>query len=130
MAYEYFALIPPESNADLSTLKDNLELLYTSVENKPVIHLKEDCITITFDDFNFKIFFVNEDWVLVESIEMADNFETDWNEEIIDKEKLKVCASRFELSADDDFDMDYFNDSLYIIETIESFDGVIILPMG
>jgi hypothetical protein len=130
MAYEYLVLIHPESNAGLSRLKENLELFYASAENKPIIHLEEDTLTVTFDDFDFRIFFSNEDWILEESIELADAFESDWNEEIIDKEKLKLCKSRFELSADDDFDMDYFNESLFILQTIEEFDGITILNIN
>ena len=44
-------------------------------------------------------------------------------------ESTGTCKKRFEIWGDEDFDMDYFNDSLYIIEQIEKFDGIIIFNL-
>ena len=131
MSYQYFALIQPDSNADILALKENLDAFYSKLSNKPTISLQDKNITIAFGSFTFQIFLSEDDSVLEESIEMADDFKTDYAENEFDKEKLKRCSKRFDISgSDDDYDMDYFNDSLFILEQIEKFKGITILRIG
>lgn len=124
--YKYSIYIQPDSNADIDVLKTNLELFYSEAEVQPVISQADNQLTVTFDDYNFYIALSNDKHVKEEAAEIAAEYETDWNEEPFDQDKLKSCNRRFELWADDDEDMDYFNDSLFILETIESFNGVTI----
>lgn len=65
------------------------------------------------------------------SFRQTDDFKTDYNYNDIDKEKLKLCSKRFDISgSDDDYNMDYFNDSLFILGQIEKFNGITILSIG
>lgn len=131
MSYQYFALIQPDSNADIITLKENLDSFYLKSSKKPNISILDKNITIAFDNFTFQIYLSDDDSVIEESIEMADDFKTDYNHNEFDKEKLKLCSKRFDISgSDDDYDMDYFNDSLFILQQIEKFDGITILNIG
>ena len=130
-SYRYFALIQPDSNADVTTLKENLDTFYSKSSKKPSILLRDKEIEILFDNFTFTISFSDSDWVIEESIEMADDFDTDYNLNDIDKDKLKLCSKRFDITGNRaDANMDYFNDSLFILSQIEKFTGVTILDIG
>jgi hypothetical protein len=123
--YSYSAYISPSSNADIKVLKEFLDAFYQESDNK--ITLSDNQITITFDDeYNFYIYLAEEEHVNQEALEIADYLEEDWNETSYDKEKLKASKKRFEIWGDPDFDMDYFNDSLFIIEQVEKFNDIII----
>ncbi len=123
--YSYSAYISPSSNADIKVLKEFLDAFYQESDNK--ITLSDNQITITFDDeYNFYIYLAEEEHVNQEAFEIADYLEEDWNETSYDKEKLKASKKRFEIWGDPDFDMDYFNDSLFIIEQVEKFNDIII----
>ncbi|WP_343616815.1 hypothetical protein [Flavobacterium sp.] len=123
--YSYSAYITPSSNADITVLKDYLEDFYQ--EENPEILLSDNEIKITFDnEYNFYIYLATEEHVNQEALEIADDLETDFNENLYDKEKLKASKKRFEMWGDPDFDMDYFNDSLFLIEQIEKFNDIII----
>ncbi|WDF58430.1 hypothetical protein PQ462_17085 [Flavobacterium sp. KACC 22758] len=123
--YSYSAYISPSSNADIKVLKEFLDEFYQESDNK--ITLNDNQITITFDDeYNFYIYLAEEEHVNQEALEIADYLEEDWNETPSDKEKLKASKKRFEVWGDPDFDMDYFNDSLFIIDQVEKFNDIII----
>jgi len=123
--YSYSAYITPSSNADITVLKDYLEDFYQ--EENPEILLSDNEIKINFDnEYNFYIYLATEEHVNQEALEIADDLETDFNENLYDKEKLKASKKRFEMWGDPDFDMDYFNDSLFIIQQIEKFNDIII----
>lgn len=127
--YSYSAYISPYSNADIQVLKEYLDVFYNESDtgDKPQIVLSDNQITITFNaEYNFYVYLSNEKHVNEEAVEIADYLETDWNEKVYDKEKLKTAVKRFEVWGDPDFDMDYFNDSLFIIDQIEKFNEIII----
>lgn len=129
--YSYLAFITKNSDANLIALKNNLEAFYEPVtENKPEIVLESDQINLVFED-NYRLYiaFSDEAYVNEEALEIAAEHKFDWNENSFDKAKLETCNKRFEVWGDDDFDMEYFNDSLYIIEEIERFNDVIIFNM-
>lgn len=130
--YSYLAFIAPTSDASLIALKNNLETFYERpiIENKPEILLEDNQINIIFDDeYRLYIAFSEEEYVNEEALEIAEEQQLDWNENTFDKAKLATCHKRFEIWGDDDFDMDYFNDSLFIVEEIEKFTDVIIFAM-
>jgi len=127
--YSYLAFITPSSNAALPLLKSNLQAFYERpvIDNKPEIVLEEDQINLIFnDEYRLYIAFSEEEYVNEEALEIAAEQKLDWNETSFDKAKLETCYKRFEVWGDDDFDMEYFNDSLFVIEQIEKFDDVII----
>ncbi|HEY1193779.1 hypothetical protein [Flavobacterium sp.] len=127
--YSYSAYILPSSNATILALKEYLEEFYqkSDHEDQPDIDLRDNQITLIFnDEYRFYIYLSEEKHVNEEALEIAEDLETDWNEEPFDKQKLKTAQKRFELWGDEDFDMDYFNDSLFILDQIEKFSGIII----
>lgn len=128
--YQYLAFIQPDSDAEPGRLKLNLESFYTGGIRPPQIILTDKLITIAFDSYNFRIHYSDAPHVAAEAAALAEDSHADWSEKHFDKEKLKSSSKRFELSGDPDFDMDYFNDSLYIVEIIEQFNGVIVFNIS
>lgn len=127
--YSYLAFVQDSSNADIHALKNYLEDFYAQTEtnNRPAITIENNQIDIVFnDEYSLYALFSDEEYINEEAQEFAEEYEADWNENIFDREKLKTCKKRFEIWGDDDFDMNYFNDSLFIIEQIEKFNDVII----
>ncbi|PZR22645.1 MAG: hypothetical protein DI535_25700 [Citrobacter freundii] len=128
--YQYLAFIQPDSDAEPGKLKHYLESFYAGGVRPPQIILTDKLITVAFDSYNFRIHYSDEPHVAVEAAELAEDSDADWSEKHFDKEKLKSSSKRFELSGDPDYDMDYFNDSLYIVEIIEKFNGVIVFNIS
>ncbi|HEY9257705.1 hypothetical protein [Chitinophaga sp.] len=127
--YSYLAFILPGSNANINTLKNELTDFYSKpvIDDQPVISINGNDISVRFqDDYTFHIVFSAEAHVNTEARELAEEQALDWNEAPFDKTALAQSASRFEIWGEQDFDMDYFNDSLFIIQKIEEFDNVII----
>ena len=124
--YSYLAFIQPNAKITFDDIKTNLEEFYANKKGKPTITQSKSNMVLTFKDYQFSIHYSNEKHVIEEAREIADRTDVDWADNKIDKEKLKECSSRFEIWGEEDFDMDYFNDSLFIIETIEKLDGLII----
>jgi hypothetical protein len=41
-------------------------------------------------------------------------------------QQIAICNRRIATHADDDPNMDYFNDYIFVLEALESFDGLIL----
>jgi hypothetical protein len=87
-----------------------------------VTALKGDELTVAVGSFHFHIAFSDQPRVLQESIEIAAEFAADRP----DRAAIARAACRFELSSDDDPDMDHFNDMLFICHAAESLGPVYI----
>jgi len=130
--YSYLAYIQPTSNADIKLLKTNLDDFYSNQDNeyRPSISISNNEIKLTINrDYHFYINLSNEPHVIEEAIEFSENSKNDWAENPFDIKKLKSCNKRFEIWGEEDYDMDYFNDSLFIIEQIEKFSDIIIFHL-
>jgi hypothetical protein len=127
--YNYAAYIQPDSDLDLIALKNKLDALYQSRSESgtPEITVTDYNMTILFGQYKFTIGLVDEPFVHEEASEFAEHYTVDRNEKEFDKEQLRSCKKRLEIYGDDDPDMDYFNDHLDILDTIETFNGVIVL---
>jgi hypothetical protein len=128
--YNYFALIKPGSQADIKQLAEKIKAFYANNKRQITVLQNKDNILVTIDSYNFKIVLVDNEDVLAESKEMSNHYNQDYASIPIDKTNFENCKRRFEISGEEDFDMDYFNDSLYILECIEQFDGVTILSVN
>ncbi|MGI4869598.1 MAG: hypothetical protein ACRYFX_00295 [Janthinobacterium lividum] len=129
--YSYLAFITPDSAADLAGLQACLQALSAQLNQapKPTLTLDGNELTVAFEEYSFHIYYATEAHVQEEALEIAaTNPDTlvDLAEQPIDPARLGTCTRRFELWGDPDPDMDYFNDSLYILEALEELEGVII----
>ncbi len=114
MAYEYFIF-------DLNCIEHPMKRMETLLINHyakqkicPKIITNGKYLNLEFADYKFYLTYIEEDWVILESKDIADSF----SKHREDKEKIANCTSRIEFYGEEDFNMDYFNESLFIIETI------------
>lgn len=125
--YANLILVAPDSDATINSLKANLDVFYATDKRTVNVELAGDVITVNIDGYQLYVAYSDEDHVLEESIEIADNCA----QGLAQYEVIKTCAARFEMHGDPDFDMEYFNDNLYIQEVLEEFKGIFIFePMN
>jgi hypothetical protein len=125
--YQYMAMVAPETSASLETLQASLDAFYSKIKRPYRSAISGNQLTLTLADYKFYVYYATEAHVLEESREMAQTYIGDAST----KAAIARCATRFEMHGDDDPDMDYFNDSLYLQEQIEALGTVYILdPIG
>jgi|SRR5581483_5811515 len=125
--YNYVALIEPDSDADLQKLAEKLQKRFAGKKAQILLQPGADKLTLAINDYAFSISLSASDHVLVESKEMANSFTEDYAGNPVDKDKMAVCQRRFELNGAADYEMNYFNDSLFILECMEELPGITIL---
>lgn len=118
--YNNLILLSDKSDASIEKLYNKLKEFYKKDTREIKITLDEDEITLAFVNWNLYVGFSNEDNVLEESKEMAEMSAKGKAEQ----NEIAKCKTRFEMSADPDPNMDFFNDSCYVLEMIESFNDV------
>lgn len=128
--YNHLAFIYPESNVTIEDVKISLEEFYTNKKIKPSIMQSDNDIVLKFDNYKFHIHLSKDKHVIEEAREIAEDRNIDWADKKFDKELLKQSSSRLEIWGEEDFDMDYFNDSLLIVETIGKLDGLTIFEVN
>jgi hypothetical protein len=115
--YEYLILIGENSDFNLNKLAEKLNGFYA---NKKEIQIKisDNSVQVVYDKkYKFRLHLNEEEYVKIESEEMAETAEKN-------KTEIAACRKRLEMSGDADPDMDHFNDSLFILQTLESFSDV------
>ncbi len=136
LSYKYVAyILNPPKNA-LEVLSERLKS--KGFFNGAEISLSNDEIlgtprlNIVIDgNFTINVYFSSAEYILEEAKETAEDFDCDINYDDYDKEKLIKCQHRFEvISTDDDFDMDYFNHCVSILDELATFDDVFIFDIG
>jgi hypothetical protein len=124
--YEYIGLIKSGSDTSLEALEQELRKEYANSKKPVSIKREIDSITVTIDNYKFRVYFSDGSHVGEESKEMAGVFAIDAGGNPVNKADIENCTRRFEMAGDDDANMDYFNDSLYVIDSMERL-GVIVL---
>lgn len=92
-----------------------LDLMYKSPEKNAVLNKSENRIEVKLKDFLFTYAFIEEDWILEESEDIAKSFGKNRN----DFEIIKNSRMRIEFYGGDDPDLNYFNDYLLQLEKIQ-----------
>lgn len=126
--YEYLILISDTSDFSMEGLEQNLRSFYARNEDRKVgIERIDDEITVAIKNFPFFIELSGAPHVLEESAEIAES----WKGNPAEKSKIAACSRRLEMHAQgQDFNMDYFNDSLYILGEMETFEGIYVYDPG
>jgi hypothetical protein len=120
--YSNLILFSNNSDASPEKLKAKLEDVYRNDERSVKITADKNIITVTIKGWNLYVGYSNEDHVLIESQEIASEFANGKPEQDL----ISKCRARFEMSADADPDMEYFNDSCFVLQEIESFKEVFV----
>jgi hypothetical protein len=122
--YELLILASAETPTNLEKLEAAVRAEFAS-QTPPqaiVTAIKADQLTVSVDGFQFYIDFDDQPHVLAESSEIAAEFAADR----ADRAAIAKASARFELSSDDDPDMDHFNDMLFICHAAESIGAMYI----
>ena|SRR5215510_3775574 len=120
--YRTLALIPPDVQIVFSDVVRTVNKTFAS-ESTTKITATANLITLYFNDrWSFYIEWDSGRNVLEESHEIAQRFSVSAEQ----AQRIASCDCRISTSADDDPNMDYFNDYIFVLETLESFEGVIL----
>lgn len=122
--YELLILASEESSPSLEKLEAAVRAEFAAqAPPQPIVTaIKADKLTVSVESFHFFIGFADQPHVLEESIEIAAEFAADRP----DRAGIAKASCRFELSSDDDPDMDHLNDMLFICHAAESLGAVYI----
>ncbi|MBC8154011.1 MAG: hypothetical protein H7Z72_13980 [Bacteroidetes bacterium] len=116
--YPYMILLGDDSDFSLSQLADRLQVTFAKADAAVKLAPHADTLTLVLNGaYRFTITLNEGPSVLTESAEMA-------GEATANKSAIARCRRRLELSGDDDPGMDHFNDSVFILETLETFRGL------
>lgn len=128
--YQYFAFFTEDSDASLEALQQKLVQSYAGLDRQPEITLNGEQLVLRFGTYHIKVDLNRQDYVQAEAQEVGDHFLYNWKEEPLNIKLLKTCKQRFEVAGEEDYDMNYFNDSIYVVEAIDSFSNTEILNVG
>lgn len=119
--YEGLVLIDPDSSITARQLADELRRFYAGTSDAPVaIDEEDDVVTLRWAGYVLEVGRSCAPHVREESQELADEFASGHP----DHARIAQCACRFEMSGDDDPDMDRFDDSLFVGEALERLGRV------
>lgn len=118
-SYEHLILIHENSNFDFEELIKKIETINWG-SNKVVIKTKKDSAKLLINDWEFELAMDAATHIQEESIEMADEFAS--SNPL--KSKIASCSKRLLIGGTPDYDMEYFNDFVFVLEKIESFSDV------
>ena len=127
MAYELIALLTDDADFTIGRLA---ELLRDEFSADPAATVGLEAhpsgagrrVAVHWGDWSLRAFWEDEPHVLEEFREIADAFAGSRP----DRERIAGCRRRITLAADDDPDMDHFNDYLFIMERLGRQEGVIL----
>jgi hypothetical protein len=123
MAYGYFIFDKNIKERTLEKIQTILETHYLNSAGKPDIQLNDKLLTLKFNDYKFHFVLNDEKWIIEESKEIAEDLANHRS----DKGEIAHCSTRIEFDGDDDFDMDYFNESLFILDELSKCKDYVIL---
>ncbi|MFD2598442.1 hypothetical protein ACFSQ3_05705 [Sphingobacterium corticis] len=119
--YNYLIYPDPKSEKSLTDLLADLKNHFASKKSIPNGFLiTADKITLRYGDYNFYIHENQHDFISEELLDLMERFDRkDFAGNDIDLVKFSKAKKRYELHGDNDFEMNYFNESLFIIEFFE-----------
>lgn len=116
MSYSHFLFWDETLIDPMNSIYNSVESFYSKSTSKNVTIIREnDRIEILFPVYKFIFTLNKEDWVQEESKDIAETFgknRTDYN-------RISNSKKRIEFYGEEDFNMDYFNDYLLILENIQ-----------
>lgn len=115
--YRAYGLLQPGSSFTLDEAVDRLRAKFPQHS----VTQSGDQITVAKDDWEIELRLNAQPWVATESIALAEKIAG-----IADGQELTVCDRRVEVWSDTpDPMMEHFNDFMLVIETLQSFSGLI-----
>ncbi len=120
--YELFFILSDPNTASLRLLEQAIVAEYASHNDSiaPRIINSGERLAVEFEGFSFLIDLNCGSSVQQECDDAANNFAAEHPQKAL----IAGSRCRFELSSDDDFEMDYFNDLMFLSTAAESLGGV------
>jgi hypothetical protein len=127
--YNYLIYLNPEFKKTLGELLEELKNYFADKKSSPNdFQIDKEKITLLYNNYTFFINENSEEYISEELLELNESFDgKDFAGADIDIQKFSNSTKRFELYGEDDFDMDYFNESLFIIDFFEKDSNYLIL---
>lgn len=119
MAYKSLILLDGDSDASIVQAEEVLRSYFSDDDRKISIQSEEEKIIVTIENWKCSIYFNSEPYVIEESKEIVENS----NQLINDRDSISASPRRFEVICDEDFEMNYFNDYLGIIQELGNLKG-------
>lgn len=118
--YSYLVLLPDSTPVSLTDLYERLKKAYVNDTRNVDIELDLTRVVLAIDGWTLRIYLSDDEHVADESRELAEEFAKGHPKQ----ERISGCKRRFETGADSDSNMDFFNDSLTVLDAMESFGEV------
>lgn len=116
MSYSHFLFWDETLINPINSIYNTVESFYSKPTSKNVNITREiDRIEILFPAYKFIFTLNKEDWVQEESKDIAETF----GKNRADYNRINNSKQRIEFYGEEDFNMDYFNDYLLILENIQ-----------
>ena len=113
--YESLILLDPETQITTDQLAAELQRFYKDKPGSPAeLAVAGEGLSLKWPGYTLEIGRSALPHVLEESVELAAEF----GEERPDQARIAQCHTRFEVSGDDDPDMEHFNDYLFVGEAV------------
>ena len=125
-SYQYYLLLKTSENF-LPVIAKQLENhLKTRKDNTKISFHDDNHLLVKMDeDYYFHFWFDNNEGTQSEIKEIAQNYDG-----VKDKNLLSSCQSRIEFWGDEDQDMNFFNDSLFLLEQLGNTPAIIDVKTG
>ena len=125
--YESMILVDPDVIITTEQLADELRRFYSGKQGAPtdILHSGQD-IRLRWPNYVLEIARSTLPLVVEESAEVAERFAARHPAH----DRIASCACRFEMSGDDDPDMEHFNDYLYVGEALARLGRVYCFDQG
>ncbi len=116
MSYSHFLFWDETLIEPINTIYKIIDSFYSKHTSKNITITKElNYIEILFPAYKFTFNLNKEKWVIEESIDIAESF----GKKRPDYYRIKNSKERIEFYGKEDFNMDFFNDYLLILENIQ-----------
>jgi hypothetical protein len=122
-AYSYFIFSLEKEKNLFEEIKEAIKKKYIdNLEESIIVQTDLNHISISFSGYQFNFSLVQENWVVEESRDIAMTFGKNRK----DNKELASCRERIEFYGDDDLNMDFFNESLSLLEMLSKEFNIVI----
>jgi hypothetical protein len=125
MSYTAMVLLPTDTTASLEQVESKLRSrLGTASKTSGLVEVfREDTqLTLFVNDWSLYIWADSSPTVLEETQEIVELF----GQDRADQELLATYGFRFDISCEDDPDLDYFDDYMMVLKVLQEFPGAVV----
>lgn len=118
--YHVVGLVPPNNPLEFSQVVEIIRTDLASKKSPLIVTIATDTLTVPVGTWTLRVRWENGPHVLAESKEIAELFA----KERPDANVIATCNRRIVTAGDDDPAMTYFNEYAFVLEALQSIDGI------